>query len=60
MRNIKCQVLDSSQQPIPRLYSAGELGAFWGWGNSSGTHLAECMFTGRTAGTNAAAEAAQT
>jgi hypothetical protein len=55
-RNIQCQVVDPSQNPIPRLYSAGELGAFWGWETSGGTHLAECMFTGRVAGNNAANE----
>lgn len=55
-RNIQCQVVDPSQSPIPRLYSAGELGAFWGWASSGGTHLAECMFTGRVAGSNAATE----
>ncbi len=55
-RNIECQVVDPSKQPIPRLYSAGELGAFWGWLNSSGTHLAEGIWTGRVAGNNAAME----
>jgi succinate dehydrogenase/fumarate reductase flavoprotein subunit len=55
-RNIECQIVDPSQDPIPRLYSAGEMGAFWGWVSSGGTHLAECMFTGRVAGNNAANE----
>jgi predicted oxidoreductase len=27
-RNSKCQVLDPFDQPIPRLYTAGELGSF--------------------------------
>jgi hypothetical protein len=53
-RDKQCQVLDSFKQPIPRLYSAGELGAFWGWLQSSGSHLAECLFTGRIAGRIAA------
>jgi len=55
-RNIQCQVMDPSKNPIPRLYSAGEMGAFWGWESSGGTHLAECMFTGRVAGSNVANE----
>jgi hypothetical protein len=55
-RNIECQIVDPYQNPIPRLYSAGEMGGFWGWVSSGGTHLAECMFTGRVAGSNAAAE----
>jgi hypothetical protein len=54
-RNKYCQVQDPFMEPIPRLFSAGELGAFWGWAQSSGSHLAECMFTGRTAGQHAAA-----
>jgi hypothetical protein len=52
-RNKFCQVQDPFLQPIPRLYSAGEMGAFWGWAQSSGSHLAECIWTGRTAGQNA-------
>jgi len=55
-RNLKCQIVDAFQQPIPRLYSAGEMGAFWGWLTSSGSHLGECMWTGRVSGNNATAE----
>ena len=54
-RSKLCEVLNPDKQPIPRLYSAGELGAFWGWLQSSGSHLAEALWTGRVAGTNAAA-----
>jgi hypothetical protein len=54
-RDKLCQVLNPDKQPIPRLYSAGELGAFWGWLQSSGSHLAECLWTGRVSATNAAA-----
>jgi predicted oxidoreductase len=55
-RNIECQIVDPYLQPIPRLYSAGEMGAFWGYETSSGSHLAECIWTGRVTGNNAAAE----
>ena len=55
-RNKHCQVLDYEGKPIPRLYSAGECGSFWGWMYQGGSLLAECMATGRIAGRSAAAE----
>jgi succinate dehydrogenase/fumarate reductase flavoprotein subunit len=55
-RNGKCQVVDPDSQPIPRLYSAGELGSFWGWMYNGGGNNAEAMCTGQIAGRNAAAE----
>ena len=54
-RNVNCQVLNPDDQPIPRLYSAGELGAPMGW-YASGSHYAENLFSGRVSGQNAAKE----
>ena len=54
-RNSKCEVVDPFDRPIPRLYSAGELGSFWGWIYNGGGNLTECMATGRVAGRNVAA-----
>jgi succinate dehydrogenase/fumarate reductase flavoprotein subunit len=55
-RNDKCQVLTPSGDPIPRLYSAGELGSFWGWMYNGGGNASEAVITGRIAGTNAAGQ----
>ncbi|MGA2466692.1 MAG: FAD-dependent oxidoreductase [Thermodesulfobacteriota bacterium] len=57
-RNEKCQILDVKDQPIPRLYSAGELGSFWVYLYNSGGNIGECLATGRIAGRNAVAERA--
>jgi succinate dehydrogenase/fumarate reductase flavoprotein subunit len=54
-RNAKCQVVDPYNQPIGRLYSAGELGSFWGWMYNGGGNNAEALCTGQIAGRNAAA-----
>ena len=54
-RNAKCQVVDPDNQPIPRLYSAGELGSFWGWMYNGGGNNAEALCTGQIAGRNVAA-----
>jgi succinate dehydrogenase/fumarate reductase flavoprotein subunit len=54
-RNAKCQVVDPDNQPIPRLYSAGELGSFWGWMYNGGGNNAEALCTGQIAARNAAA-----
>ncbi len=54
-RNSKCQVVDPYDQPIPRLYSAGELGSFWGWMYNGGGNNAECLCTGQIAARNAVA-----
>ncbi len=53
-RNTSCQIVDPFNNPIPRLYSAGELGSFWGWMYNGGGNNSECLVTGRIAGTNAA------
>lgn len=53
-RNIECEVLDTEGNPIPHLYSAGEFGSFYAGAYTGGGNLAETMFTGRTAGRNAA------
>jgi predicted oxidoreductase len=54
-RNAKCQVMDPFDQPIPRLYSAGELGSFWGWMYNGGGNNAECLCTGQIAARNVVA-----
>jgi succinate dehydrogenase/fumarate reductase flavoprotein subunit len=54
-RNAKCQVVDPFEQPIPRLYSAGELGSFWGWMYNGGGNNAECLCTGQMAARHAVA-----
>ena len=53
-RNTNCEVLDPSGSPIPNLYSAGELGSFWAGVYCCGGNIAETVYTGRTAGENAA------
>jgi succinate dehydrogenase/fumarate reductase flavoprotein subunit len=55
-RNDECQVLTPSGDPIPRLYSAGELGSFWGWMYNGGGNASEAVITGRIAGANAAGQ----
>lgn len=54
-RDVNCQVLDPAGEPIAHLYSAGELGSFWGGVYIAGGNIGETMFTGRIAGANAAA-----
>jgi hypothetical protein len=49
-------VVDPDNQPIERLYSAGELGSFWGWMYNGGGNNAEALCTGQIAGKNAASE----
>jgi succinate dehydrogenase/fumarate reductase flavoprotein subunit len=55
-RNGKCQVIDAFGQPIPRLYSGGEMGSFFGWMYNGGGNNAEALVTGKIAGTNVTAE----
>ena len=55
-RNLKGQVVSVNNTPIPRLYSAGELGSVWGMLYQGGGNIAECIAFGRIAGANAAAE----
>ena len=54
-RNKNCQVVDPFGEPIPRLYTAGELGSFWGWMYNGGGNNAECLCTGQIAARNAVA-----
>lgn len=53
-RNVDCQVLDYDDKPIARLFSAGELGSFWGGIYIAGGNVQETCYTGRVAGRNAA------
>jgi len=53
--NARTQVLDPFDAPIPRLYSAGELGSLFGHLYMSGGNLTECIVNGRIAGREAAA-----
>ncbi|UCG67378.1 MAG: FAD-dependent oxidoreductase [Deltaproteobacteria bacterium] len=55
-RNERGQILRVDNTPIPRLYSAGELGSVWGMLYQGGGNIAECIAFGRIAGANAAAE----
>lgn len=55
-RNAGCRVVDPDNRAIPRLFSAGELGSFWGWMYNGGGNNAEALCTGQIAGRNAAAE----
>ncbi len=54
-RNEKGEVLDLEGNPIPHLYSAGELGAFTASMYQAGSNVAECFISGVTAGESAAA-----
>lgn len=54
-RNTRCEVLDMDDDPIPHLYSAGELGSFFAGAYVAGGNISEALYTGRTAGANAAA-----
>ena len=55
-RNEKCQVLDHNNNPIPRLYEAGDLGGIFGnYGAGGGNIGVLVMAHGRIAGRNAAA-----
>jgi succinate dehydrogenase/fumarate reductase flavoprotein subunit len=55
-RNEKAQVIDVYGDPIPGLYSAGELGSIWGSLYPGAGNVCECIVFGRIAGRNAAAE----
>ena len=54
-RNVEAQVLDVFGEPIPRLYSSGELGSLWGLIYQGAGNNAESLVFGRIAGENAAA-----
>lgn len=55
-RNVKGQVLNVFNEPIPRLYSAGELGSMWGAIYQGACNNAEALVFGRIAGRTAAGE----
>ena len=55
-RNVKAQIVDPDDKPIPRLYSAGELGSMYSFLYNGGGNVGECLAFGRIAGRNAAAE----
>ena len=54
-RNEKAEVIDVNGNPIPHLYSAGEMGALFADMYNGGGNLGECVSFGRIAGANAAA-----
>jgi succinate dehydrogenase/fumarate reductase flavoprotein subunit len=55
VHNARRQILDIFGKPIPRLYSAGELGSAFGFLYLSGGNLSECVVGGRIAGRGVAA-----
>ncbi len=48
-RNAKAQVIGVDNEPIPGLYSAGELGSIWGTIYQGSSNIAECLVFGRIA-----------
>lgn len=56
--NARRQVLDWEGNPIPRLYTAGEISSVFKYVYQAGGNLAECIVCGRVAGMNAAMEKA--
>jgi len=54
-RNENAEVLDTKGNPIPHLYSAGEMGGVTVCMYQGGTNVAECIIFGTIAGKNAAA-----
>jgi succinate dehydrogenase/fumarate reductase flavoprotein subunit len=52
-RNAKAEVLDVWEQPIPGLYSAGELGSLWGQLYPGAGNIGEALVTGQIAASNA-------
>ncbi len=55
-RNQHAQVLDTNRQPIPRLYSAGELGSIFSYHYQGAGNIGECFAFGRIAAKHAVAE----
>lgn len=53
-RNANAEILDVHGNPIPHLYSAGEMGGITSEMYQGGTNLAECVIFGQIAGKNAA------
>jgi succinate dehydrogenase/fumarate reductase flavoprotein subunit len=55
-RNDKAQIIHVNGEPIPRLYSAGELGSIFSVFYPGAGNISECLSFGRIAGRNAAGE----
>lgn len=53
-RNCNAEILDTKGEPIPHLYSAGEMGGFTTMMYQGGCNVAECFIMGEIAGKNAA------
>ena len=56
-RNERGQIVRPDGMPIPRLYSAGELGSIYSYLYQGTGNIGECLAFGRISGRNAAAEA---
>lgn len=48
-------ILRTDGNPVPRLYSAGELGSIWAWYYQGAGNIGECVAFGRIAGRNVSA-----
>lgn len=59
-RNGKAEVLDTNENVINHLFSAGELGSFVGHDYEGGSNFSECLVFGRIAGMSAAAASPDT
>ena len=57
-RNEKGQIVRPDGSPIPRLYSAGELGSIYSYLYQGTGNIGECLAFGRISGRNAAHEGA--
>jgi len=55
-RNARSQIVRPDGRPIPRLYSAGELGSIYSYLYQGTGNIGECLAFGRIAGRNAATE----
>ena len=55
-RNERAQIVRPDGSPIPRLYSAGELGSIYSYLYQGTGNIGECLAFGRVSGRNAAAE----
>jgi len=55
-RNKNGQVLDTNRKPIPRLYSAGELGSIFSYHYQGSGNVGECIIFGRISAEHAVAE----
>ena len=55
-RNEKAQIVRPNGAPIPRLYSAGELGSIYSYLYQGTGNIGECLAFGRIAARNAVAE----